>query len=236
MRGKVRSYSCSDTLYVVTGDFISVPETSTTDGVGSSVPVPTNYFKVLLRTKSGSTNKKVQDCSPNELISIGFWVEQKAMEILYRKSICTTVADIEEKTGFTFFPKVDSSVKQQMDLAQWGNKMRYKLMKKQLFCTIFFVLLISVCFGQKPYKVVFYNLENFFDTINDPEVKDDEFTPEGPKKWNTAKYNKKLGNIERVLFGMAAIDKEYPIVIGVSEVENQNVLEDIVATPKAGTG
>jgi len=63
-------------------------------------------------------------------------------------------------------------------------------MKKQLFCTIFFVLLISVCFGQKPYKVVFYNLENFFDTINDPEVKDDEFTPEGPKKWNTAKYNK----------------------------------------------
>ena len=69
-------------------------------------------------------------------------------------------------------------------------------MKKQLFCTIFFVLLISVCFGQKPYKVVFYNLENFFDTINDPEVKDDEFTPEGPKKWNTAKYNKKLGNID----------------------------------------
>lgn len=66
-------------------------------------------------------------------------------------------------------------------------------MKKQLFCTIFFVLLISVCFGQKPYKVVFYNLENFFDTINDPEVKDDEFTPEGPKRWNTAKYNKKLG-------------------------------------------
>lgn len=56
--------------------------------------------------------------------------------------------------------------------------------------------------------------------------------PEGPKKWNTAKYNKKLGNIERVLFGMAAIDKEYPIVIGVSEVENRNVLEDIVATPK----
>ena len=117
-----------------------------------------------------------------------------------------------------------------------GNKMRYKLMKKQLFCTIFFVLLISVCFGQKPYKVVFYNLENFFDTINDPEVKDDEFTPEGPKKWNTAKYNKKLGNIERVLFGMAAIDKEYPIVIGVSEVENRNVLEDIVATPKLAPG
>ena len=45
-----------------------------------------------------------------------------------------------------------------------------------------------------------------------------------------------LSNIERVLFGMAAIDKEYPIVIGVSEVENRNVLEDIVATPKLAPG
>ena len=109
-------------------------------------------------------------------------------------------------------------------------------MKKHLFFTISFVLLLTVCFGQKPYKVVFYNLENFFDTINDPEVRDDEFTPDGPKKWNTAKYNKKLSNIERVLFGIAAIDKEYPIVIGVSEVENRNVLEDIVATSKLAPG
>ena len=68
------------------------------------------------------TNKKVQDCSPNELISIGFWVEQKGYGNSIPKSICTTVADIEEKTGFTFFPKVDSSVKQQKDLAQWGIK------------------------------------------------------------------------------------------------------------------
>ena len=104
LEGKVRSYSCSDTLYVVTGAYFGPGATTTTDGVGSSVPVPTNYFKVLLRTKSGSTNKKVQDGNS------------------IPKSICTTVADIEEKTGFTFFPKVDSSVKQQMDLAQWGIK------------------------------------------------------------------------------------------------------------------
>ena len=61
---------------------------------------------------------------------------------------------------------------------------------------------------------------------------DDEFTPEGPKKWNSAKYYKKLGNIERVLFDVAAADKNYPAVIGVSEVETRSVLEDIVATPK----
>ena len=59
-------------------------------------------------------------------------------------------------------------------------------MKKLLLVTALFALLISFSFAQKPYKVVFYNLENFFDTINDPEVHDDEFTPEGPKKWNSA--------------------------------------------------
>ena len=59
-------------------------------------------------------------------------------------------------------------------------------MKKLLLVTALFALLISFSFAQKPYKVVFYNLENFFDTINDPEVHDDEFTPEGPKKWNSS--------------------------------------------------
>ena len=59
-------------------------------------------------------------------------------------------------------------------------------MKKLLLVTALFALLISFSFAQKPYKVVFYNLENFFDTINDPEVHDDEFTPEGPiRSWLT---------------------------------------------------
>lgn len=87
-------------------------------------------------------------------------------------------------------------------------------------------------FAQKPYMVVFYNLENFFDTINDPETRDEEFTPEGSRKWNTVKYNKKLHNMERVLFDIASVQKTYPAVIGVSEVETRGVLEDIVSTPK----
>ena len=52
------------------------------------------------------------------------------------------------------------------------------------------------------------------------------------KKWNSVKYAKKLGNTEKVLFDIAGIDKNYPIVNGVSEVENRSVLEDIIATPK----
>lgn len=94
------------------------------------------------------------------------------------------------------------------------------------------VLSASISFAQQPYKVLFYNVENFFDTIDDPEVLDDEFTPKGSKAWNDTKYQKKLNNIERVLFDIAAIDKDYPVVMGFAEVENRNVLEDIVATRK----
>ena len=52
-------------------------------------------------------------------------------------------------------------------------------MNRVFFPAVFLLLLFSFSFAQKPYKVVFYNVENFFDTINDPEVHDDEFTPEG---------------------------------------------------------
>ncbi len=103
---------------------------------------------------------------------------------------------------------------------------------KKTFLTLLMVSVFFAIFAQKPYMVVFYNLENFFDTINDPETRDDEFTPDGSRKWNTVKYNKKLNNMERVLFDIASVQKTYPAVIGVSEVETRGVLEDIVSTPK----
>ena len=58
------------------------------------------------------------------------------------------------------------------------------MMKKRLIFTLLLAAFIVACFAQKPYKVVFYNFENLFDTIHDPGVLDEEFTPEGPKKIN----------------------------------------------------
>lgn len=87
-------------------------------------------------------------------------------------------------------------------------------------------------FAQKPYKVVFYNLENFFDTIDDPRVQDDEFTPDGSRKWNAERYACKLSNVERVFSDITALDDDFPIVIGVAEVENRGVVESIAATEK----
>jgi hypothetical protein len=90
----------------------------------------------------------------------------------------------------------------------------------------------TVVAQDKPYMVAFWNFENLFDIYDDPETHDEEFTPEGVKKWNEVKYQKKLSNMERVIFDMAAINKDYPVVIGVSEIENRSVLEDFVNQPK----
>ncbi len=104
-------------------------------------------------------------------------------------------------------------------------------MKKILF-TGLFVVLFAAGIAQKPYKIVFYNFENLFDTVRDPDIFDEEFTPGGLKNWNSAKYNKKIANLGRVLFDIAAADRDFPIVIGVSEIENRNVMEDVIAQPK----
>ena len=100
-----------------------------------------------------------------------------------------------------------------------------------MLCVALFTV-ASLSAQDKPYSVVFYNLENLFDIYNDPETHDDEFTPQGVKQWNQTRYEKKLWNMERVLFDIAAQQKEYPIVIGVSEIENRNVLEDLISQPR----
>jgi endonuclease G len=120
---KVRNNRCSDTLYVVTGAYFGSGAGTTTDGADNTVPIPTHYYKVLLRTKSGNSKKAIKECSADELISIGFWVEQKSYgNIAPPASICTTVKEIEQKTGFTFFPSVAASVKEQNNPTQWGIK------------------------------------------------------------------------------------------------------------------
>ena len=100
-----------------------------------------------------------------------------------------------------------------------------------MLCMALFTV-ASLSAQDKPYSVVFYNLENLFDIYNDPETHDDEFTPQGVKQWNETRYQKKLYNMERVLFDIATQQKEYPIVIGVSEIENRSVLEDLISQPK----
>jgi hypothetical protein len=81
--------------------------------------------------------------------------------------------------------------------------------------------------------IAFYNLENLFDTIDTPDVLDEEFTPEGPNKWTGAKYLEKIDNMALAISRIGEDDgwKGGPAVLGVAEIENRAVLEDLAAHP-----
>lgn len=88
------------------------------------------------------------------------------------------------------------------------------------------------------YSVAFYNLENLFDTIHDSGKDDLEYLPTADKEWNSEKYLAKLTNMSKVLSELSR-DKvsDGPAAIGVSEVENRRVLDDLIKQPSlAATG
>ena len=73
---------------------------------------------------------------------------------------------------------------------------------------------------------VFYNVENLFDTINNQGARDGEFTPGGENIWTHDRYQKKLNDIARVL---SSVNKnELPEIIGLCEIENRTVLNDLI--------
>lgn len=135
-------YVCADTLYCVSGayfenDNLTAMDASgwnTTDdgqvryyvaGYSKVCVVPTHFYKLILRTRSGNSGKAIQECSASELQAVGFWFEHAdeingstspTLDASYLKS----VEWIEQQTGFTFFPDIPDSVKQQCNPSDWG--------------------------------------------------------------------------------------------------------------------
>lgn len=81
--------------------------------------------------------------------------------------------------------------------------------------------------------IAFYNVENLFDTINNPTTFDDDRTPEGKDKWVSAYYNDKLHKIAGVISEIgSAVTGKAPDIIGLCEVENYDVLYDLTRKTK----
>ncbi len=110
--------------------------------------------------------------------------------------------------------------------------------------TILAFLLLTILFSfsvrvvnaqQKQVKIAcigFYNLENLFDTIDDPKIDDAEFLPNSPSAWTSQRYHAKLEHLAEVISQIGnEYAKEGPIIMGFSEVENRGVVEDLVSTP-----
>lgn len=76
------------------------------------------------------------------------------------------------------------------------------------------------------YRIMFYNVENFFDTYNDSLTQDDEFLPAGDKHWNSKRFTDKLNKLYKVIIAVGGW--EAPEIIGLCEIENIYVLNRLI--------
>ncbi|HMO33258.1 MAG TPA: endonuclease/exonuclease/phosphatase [Lacibacter sp.] len=109
-------------------------------------------------------------------------------------------------------------------------------MKRLVFFLFAIISLLAGRAQQQQYKVAvigFYNLENLFDTINNPNINDDDFTPKGNLNYTSKIYWDKQNKLSTVISQMGAnISPDGPAILGVAEIENDTVLNDLVNMPK----
>lgn len=106
---------------------------------------------------------------------------------------------------------------------------------KTWFSVILIALTVQAC-GQKSDTkrtvIAFYNIENLFDTIDDPKTDDSQFLPDGFYEWTQERYEAKLSNMAKAIAGIGSeVSEDGPTIIGLAEMENLQVLEDLINTP-----
>lgn len=94
------------------------------------------------------------------------------------------------------------------------------------YITTLLLLVILTCGAARTQNtkelcLAFYNVENLYDTINDPGVNDGALTPTGQRKWDTRKYRTKISKLQQVI---RLVDAD---VLGLCEIENYGVLHDL---------
>lgn len=104
-------------------------------------------------------------------------------------------------------------------------------MKPLILGLLLFFLLIIDCFSQNnklndEYTFMFYNTENFFDCENDSLTQDDEFTPDGDRRWNYSRFHEKADRLAKVI--LAAGKWNAPVFVGLCEVESQQALAVLI--------
>ncbi len=127
-------WRCSDTVYVVVGCYYgdnswSLKDASNwgeTSDKSKDCIMPTARYKLVLRTKTGSTGKPIWQCSADEVMAIGFWFPQnftgeKLSSLPPLADYIYSVSDIERKIGseFNFFPLAPEGVKDSYNINDW---------------------------------------------------------------------------------------------------------------------
>jgi len=111
--------------------------------------------------------------------------------------------------------------------------MNYKHISCILLLLLFAVHPSFAQSNRRVYPIAFYNLENLYDPVKDSTINDDEFTPKGANTWTEAKYQQKIKNMARAIRAIGSPSSSLgPIALGVAEIENRRVLEDLTRDPQ----
>lgn len=106
-------------------------------------------------------------------------------------------------------------------------------MYKVIFATAVFLFLLPQCtdsqtkrIRMQSFQVMFYNVENLFDTADDPVTNDNEYLPDGVRKWTPKRYYERLRQTAKVITAVGKWDM--PALVGLCEVENDTVLTHLL--------
>lgn len=126
----VDSKWCADTLYQVIGCIfetftdkygVTTQKKTALNSAGKEFQVPTAWYKVLLRTKSGSTGKSVRDCTSEDLMCVGFILSHRSNHQHDPEARdMYSVKEIEDLTGLEFFVNVPNAPKTTYKASDWG--------------------------------------------------------------------------------------------------------------------
>ena len=94
-----------------------------------------------------------------------------------------------------------------------------------LLCLHISILLLSQNNERQNFKIMCYNVENYFDCVDDSLTDDSEYLSGGMRGWNTTKYQKKQANIARVITAIGGWNT--PAIVGLCEIESDKCLFDL---------
>ncbi len=112
----------------------------------------------------------------------------------------------------------------------WGHSKELK--RKMTSRVVIIILLFSFSIQSSSQEntdhisILFYNVENLFDTKNNPETEDDEYTPDGDRHWTYKRLHNKLLNTSKVI--LSADGWNIPTVVALCEIENRDVLDMLI--------
>jgi len=101
-----------------------------------------------------------------------------------------------------------------------------RILKWILILAAIYPVTIMRAKAQTKYNIVFYNVENLFDTLDDPQTTDEEFTPQTERHWTRERFEAKIKMIYKAL--ITAGRGQFPDIIGLAEIENLWVVEQLV--------